>query len=137
MNLYTSEIRQPDEVSGNPEAKHLMKFEYCGEQGYRKHVTDAIEKIDQAFPGVFKYYIYRDPEPSSRLECTIFLNSEDDKSGADAIVVHSKEHNKKLISDDYKTFLALIKDALTQPQIQIEKGQHYKGKIIGKNKESI
>eukprot|EP00347_Sterkiella_histriomuscorum_P001723 403370930 len=86
MNQSTSQTRQPDEVSGNPEAIHVMKFEYCG----------------------------GDPKTSSRLECTIFLNASDDKSGSEGIIVHSKESSKKYISADYETFLALIDDALSQ-----------------------
>ena len=109
--MNSSSELQPNEILGNEQAEHTMKFEYCGGWGYRRHVVAAIEKIEEKFPGLFKYTIYRDKKTTSRLECTVYPNSKSDQ-GNDGIVVHSKQESKKYISSDYETFLALIGDAI-------------------------
>jgi hypothetical protein len=35
--------KQPNEVLGNTNADNIMKFEYCGGWGYRRHCIAAIE----------------------------------------------------------------------------------------------
>ena len=87
---------QPDEVMGNPEAHHIIKFEYCGGWGYRRHVLGAIEQIEKVAAGTFKYTIYRDPGVTGRLEATLYLNASSD--AGEGIVLHSKAASKTYIS---------------------------------------
>ena len=38
---------QPNEILGNKEAPHVIKFEYCGGWGYKREVISAIQLIEQ------------------------------------------------------------------------------------------
>jgi hypothetical protein len=44
-----SQQNQPSEIIGNKNAAHVIKFEYCGAWGYRKHVVSAIEMIEKKY----------------------------------------------------------------------------------------
>ena len=66
---------KPDEIIGNQEANHVIKFEYCGGWGYKTHVDDAIEKIEEQYPQKFLFKLYRDSKLTGRLEATLYLNT--------------------------------------------------------------
>ncbi len=104
--------KRPDEILGNKDAAHVMKFEYCGGWGYRKYAIAAIGEIEKKYEGQFQYNLFRDPKTSGRLEVTVYLNSKDDSG--EGILIHSKASSKKYIHQDYETFLALVEDALSQ-----------------------
>jgi hypothetical protein len=44
---------QPNEILGNKDAPHVIKFEYCGGWGYRRYAMDAIGKIEEKHAGMF------------------------------------------------------------------------------------
>lgn len=79
----------PNEILGNKDAPNVLKFEYCGGWGYRRHCISAIEAIEQKHKGQFEYHLYRDPGVTGRLEATAFIGSKD-STGSDGILIHSK-----------------------------------------------
>lgn len=108
------QAKEPNEVLGNKDAKHTLKFEYCGGWGYRRHVVAAIDEIEKAAAGVFKYTLYMDKATSGRLEVTLFKDSQSDSGEGE--LVHSKVASGKYIKDDYSTFVTLIQNVLEWDQ---------------------
>ena len=100
--------KQPDEVRGNLTADQSITFEYCGGWGYMRYVNNAIEKIEEKTPGVFKYNISSDAGVTGRLEAT--LTSKDGST----TVNHSKQASKKYIHENYELFLTTLAEASAQ-----------------------
>ena len=82
----------PDEVLGNKDANNVIKFEYCGGWGYRRHCISAIEMIEQKYKGEFAYHLYRDPGVTGRLEATAYIGTKD--TSGDGVILHSKQATK-------------------------------------------
>ncbi len=90
---------------------HVIKFQYCGGWGYRRHVLEAIDKIDKHFKAkkgqkpYFKYYMQQDLYKTGNLEVTVHpfnslkgVGSEDGPYvEGEGILVHSKAKTGRYI----------------------------------------
>ena len=103
---------QPNEILGNSDAPHIIKFEYCGGWGYRSHCVKAINLIEATYPGQFQYNLYRDKGTTGRLEVTVYLNTKDDQG--EGILIHSKAATKKYISQDEAGFMEALAEAMSK-----------------------
>ena len=102
---------QPDEKQGNPDANNLMKIEYCGGWGYRRHVVALVAKIEELYgAGQFIYHFHMDQGVTGRFEVTVFPGSKTENGAGK--VVHSKKASGTYVHADYPGFMAALEEAM-------------------------
>ena len=77
------------EVKGSETAPHYILINYCGGWGYAKYANPIVDRVEQKYPGQFRFDLAPDSGTTARLEVTIFPNSKD-ANGKNGIEVHSK-----------------------------------------------
>ena len=101
----------PEVLGNTTDAKHFLRFQYCGAWGYKPHVLKAIEEIEKTdMKGLFQYHLHMDQGKTGRNEATLFTNANCEGEGA---LVYSKLSTKKQPCQDAETqelFLGMLKE---------------------------
>ena len=101
------------EFRGSETAPHYVLINYCGGWGYAKYAYAIVDRVEQKYPGQFRFELLPDNGTTGRLEVTLFPNSKD-ANGKNGIEVHSKAKGQDYVHKDWAGFETRFANAVAQ-----------------------
>lgn len=77
----------------DPKHDFVMRIQYCGGWGYRRHATEIQREVEKMHPNQFCYFLAKDVGVTGNLEVSVGGNTgekSDPKRRGDLKMVHSK-----------------------------------------------